>query len=31
LALPAGSILPMEMEALNDARNKERAQKLKEM
>ena len=31
LALPAGSILPPEMEALNDARNKERAQKLKEI
>jgi len=29
--LPAGSILPPEMEALNDARNKERAQKLKEI
>jgi len=31
LALPAGSIFPLEIEALNDARNKERAQKLKEM
>lgn len=31
LALPAGSILPDEMQALNDARNKERAQKLKEL
>ena len=31
LALPAGSILPEEIQALNDARNKERAQKLKEM
>ena len=31
LALPAGAILPPEIEALNDARNKERAQKLKEM
>jgi len=31
LALPAGAIFPEEMQALNDARNKERAQKLKEM
>jgi hypothetical protein len=31
LALPAGSVFPEEMQALNDARNKERAQKLKEM
>jgi hypothetical protein len=31
LALPAGSVLPEEMQALNDAGNKERAQKLKEM
>lgn len=31
LALPAGSILPDEIQALNDARNKERAQKLKEL
>ncbi|NBR46001.1 MAG: hypothetical protein EBT68_02625 [Verrucomicrobia bacterium] len=31
LALPAGSILPAEIEALNDIRNKERAQKLKEL
>ena len=31
LALPAGSILPEEIQALNDARNKERAQKLKDL
>ncbi|NBU68448.1 MAG: hypothetical protein EBZ83_02095 [Verrucomicrobia bacterium] len=31
LALPAGSILPAEIDALNDIRNKERAQKLKEL
>lgn len=31
LALPAGSLLPEEIQALNDARNKERAQKLKEL
>jgi hypothetical protein len=31
LALPAGSVFPEEMQALNDARNKERAQKLKEI
>jgi hypothetical protein len=31
LALPAGSVFPEEIQALNDARNKERAQKLKEM
>jgi len=31
LALPAGSIFPDEVQALNDARNKDRAQKLKEM
>jgi len=31
LALPVGSIFPEEVKALNDARNKERAQKLKEM
>ena len=31
LALPAGSIFPEEIQALNDARNKERAQKLKEL
>jgi len=31
LALPARSILPEEIQALNDEKNKERAQKLKEM
>lgn len=31
LALPAGSILPEEIQALNDSRNKARAQKLKEL
>ena len=31
LALPPGSILPEEIQALNDARNKERAQKLKDL
>lgn len=31
LALPPGSVLPEEIQALNDARNKERAQKLKEL
>lgn len=31
LALPSGSVLPDEIQALNDARNKERAQKLKEL
>lgn len=31
LALPAGSLLPEEIQALNDARNRDRAQKLKEM
>ena len=31
LALPAGSIFPEEIQALNDVRNKERAQKLKEL
>ena len=31
LALPAGSIFLPEIEALNDAKNKERAQKLKEL
>jgi hypothetical protein len=31
LALPAGSVWPEEIQALNDARNKERAQKLKEL
>lgn len=31
LALPAGSIFPDEVQALNDARNKDRAQKLKEL
>ena len=31
LALPAGSIFPEEIQALNDVRNKERAQKLKEI
>ena len=31
LALPAGSIFPEEIKSLNDAQNKERAQKLKEM
>lgn len=31
LALPAGSVFPAEIQALNDARNKERAQKLKEL
>lgn len=31
LALPAGAIFPEEIQALNDARNKERAQKLKEL
>jgi len=31
LALPSGSILPEEIQALNDARNRERAQKLKEL
>lgn len=31
LALPAGSISPAEIDALNDTRNKERAQKLKEL
>ena len=31
LALPAGAILAPEIEALNDAKNKERAQKLKEL
>lgn len=31
LALPAGSIFPEEIKGLNDARNKERSQKLSEM
>ena len=31
LALPSGAVLPEEVKALNDTRNKERAQKLKEM
>ena len=31
LALPAGAILPEEIEALNDARNKDRAQKLADL
>jgi hypothetical protein len=31
LALPAGSIFPDEIQALNDARNKEKAQKLKQL
>jgi len=31
LALPAGSILPEEIQALNEARNKERAQKLSDL
>lgn len=31
LALPPGSVLPEEIQVLNDARNKERAQKLKEL
>lgn len=31
LALPAGSILPEEIQALNEARNKEKAQKLSEL
>jgi len=31
LALPAGSILPEEIKALNDARNRDRAQKLSEL
>lgn len=31
LALPVGAIFPEEIQALNDARNKERAQKLKEL
>ena len=31
LALPAGAILAPEIEALNDAKNKDRAQKLKEL
>lgn len=31
LALPAGAVLPEEIQSLNDARNKERAQKLKEL
>lgn len=31
LALPAGSILPEEVQALNDARNRDRAQKLGEL
>lgn len=31
LALPAGSVSPQEIEALNDARNKEKAQKLKDL
>lgn len=31
LALPAGSILPDEIQALNDTRNRDRAQKLKEL
>ena len=31
LALPAGSILPEEIQALNDEKNKERAQRLKEL
>lgn len=31
LALPAGSIFPDEIQALNDTRNKEKAQKLKEL
>ena len=30
LALPAGSILPQEIQSLNEEKNKERAQKLKE-
>jgi len=31
LALPAGSVLPEEIQALNDQRNREKAQKLKEI
>lgn len=31
LALPAGSLLPEEIQALNDARNRDRAQKLSEL
>ena len=31
LALPAGAIFPEEIQALNDEKNKERAQKLKEL
>jgi len=31
LALPVGSILPDEIQALNDARNRDRAQKLGEL
>ena len=31
LALPAGAVFPGEIEALNDARNRERAQKLAEL
>jgi len=31
LALPAGSVFPEEIEALNEARNKEKAQKLSEI
>jgi len=31
LALPAGSIFPEEVQALNDEKNKDRAQKLKEL
>lgn len=31
LALPAGSVLPEEIQALNDARNRDRAQKLSEL
>lgn len=31
LALPAGAVLPEEIQALNDARNRERAQKLREL
>jgi len=31
LALPAGAVLPHEIQALNEARNKDRAQKLKDL
>jgi hypothetical protein len=31
LALPAGSVLPEEIQALNEARNRERAQKLADL